>query len=125
MEHTREERAARLAEAGVHTFRIAELAAAIRGESAYLEHGRNGTTLVKTGSIRVVLEALREGAALSEHRAPGNATVQVIEGEVRYCTGDSVTYLGAGELLAMPQGLPHAVEAVRDSLFLLTFAAAP
>ena len=32
-------------------------------------------------------------------------------------------YLKAGELLSMPQGMPHSVEGVEDALFVLTFAA--
>lgn len=119
--HTREERQARLAGTGVQCFQLTELGRGIIAEPEYATHGKDGTTLVKDGGLRVVLEAIRQGARLSEHRAPGRATIHVLDGELRFESEGEVFYLTPGDLLVMPKGNPHTVEAVRDSLYLLTF----
>lgn len=122
LERTREERTERLDTGLLHAFALAQYASALREEPEYAANGRNGVTLVKTLGLRVVLEVLRSGAELAEHRAPGSITVQVLEGEVRFHTGEETFRIREGEMLALPASRPHAVEAVRDTAFLLTIA---
>jgi quercetin dioxygenase-like cupin family protein len=93
---------------------------ALREENAYSTNGRNGITLVKTARLRVVLEVLQAGTQLAEHRAPGAITVQVLEGAIRFHIEDEVFRVREAELLALPAGRPHSVEAVGDAAFLLT-----
>jgi quercetin dioxygenase-like cupin family protein len=121
--HTREERNERLFPDGVHVFQPAEVIQALRADVAYAESGKNGSTLVKNDGLRVLLEVLRAGAALHEHRAPGPITVQVLEGELRFGSAEQIIYLRPGELLALPAGRPHSVEAVTDAAFLITIHA--
>lgn len=126
LEHTRAERADRLNPARIHDFDLKLVTRDLWKEPELQEPGRHmGTTLVKTPALRVVLQAMRRGARLSPHRAPGPITVQVLEGELRFEAGDDVVYLRAGELLALPTRETHAVEAVRDSVFLLTISVEP
>jgi quercetin dioxygenase-like cupin family protein len=119
---TREERGERLDSGVLHTFGLDGFVRALREEPEYATNGRNGVTLVKSSGLSVVLEAMQGGVELSEHRAPGPITVQVLEGEVRFHTEGEVFRIREGELLALPPGRPHAVEAVRDSAFLITIA---
>lgn len=120
LERTREERASRLYPGGIHRFHLLETAAGLRDEPEYAANGRTGLTLVKGPELRVVLMVVRAGSGLAEHRAPGPITVHVLEGEIRFSSGDEVVYLRAGELLTLPSRQPHAVEAVHDTTFLLT-----
>jgi quercetin dioxygenase-like cupin family protein len=122
LERTRAERKGRLDEGTLHVFSLEEYARKLRAESAYIANGRNGITLVKSPALRVVLELLHAGAELAEHHAPGPITVQVLEGEIRFLTGEDTFRVRAGEALALPAGRPHAVEAVRDSTLLITLA---
>jgi quercetin dioxygenase-like cupin family protein len=122
LERTRTERLQRLDAGLLHVFALEQYARALRDEPAYERNGRNGVTLVKTPGLRVVLEALRAGSELAEHQAPGPITVQVLEGEVRFHTGEDTFRLRQGEVLALPASRRHAVEAVRDSAFLITIA---
>lgn len=122
LERTREERNSRLNQGVMHTFRPLETANQLREEPEYAANGRNGLTLVKGPEMRVVVMVVRSGGGLAEHHAPGPITVQVLEGEIRFSSGDEVVNLREGDLLALPSRQPHAVEAVRDSTFLLTIA---
>jgi quercetin dioxygenase-like cupin family protein len=120
IDHTREGRQERLNPDRLHTFELGATARELLEQAHADENGRAGTLLVRTPELRVVLQTLRESAVLAEHHAPGPITVQVLQGELRFSAEDQVVCLRVGELLALPAGRPHAVEAVRDSAFLLT-----
>jgi quercetin dioxygenase-like cupin family protein len=122
LERTRPERQERLDAGLLHVFSWEQYTHALREEPEYERNGRNGVTLVKTLGLRLVLEVLRRGAELAEHRAPGSITVQVLAGELRFHTGEDTFRIREGEILALPPSRPHAVEAVRDAAFLLTIA---
>lgn len=85
---------------------------------------RHATTLFKMEGLRLVLMALHEGAELKTHTAPGIITVQVLEGHITFRTVQQSSDLTAGQLLLLPAGIPHSVQAHQDSFFLLTVAIA-
>ena len=93
----------------------------LRGENAW-QGGRNSKTLVKHPDFRVVLTVLKSNARLHEHKAAGGISVQAIAGHIRMHVQDKVFDLPAGHLLAPERALPHDVEALEDSAFLLTIA---
>lgn len=92
---------------------------ALRGENAW-QSGRDSKTLVKHPDFRVVLTVMQSGARLHEHKAAGRISVQVLEGHIRMHAGDKLFDLPAGHLLALERALPHDVEALQESAFLLT-----
>ena len=63
----------------------------------------------RTGTI--TLFAFDEGEGLSEHTAPYDAIVTVLEGTARVTIRDQEFALGEGELIIMPANVPHAVYA--------------
>ncbi len=93
----------------------------LRGENAW-QGGRNSKTLVKHPDFRVVLTVLKSKAQLHEHKAAGRISVQTIAGHIRMHMQDKVVDLPAGHMLALERALPHDVEALEDSAFLLTIA---
>ena len=52
-----------------------------------------------------------DGQGLSEHTAPYDATVQVLDGEGEFTVGGTPMNLKTGELLIMPARIPHSVRA--------------
>ncbi len=94
----------------------------MRLERGYREGERNANTLVKTPQLRVVLTALRAGSRLHEHRAPGWVSVQTVEGHLRLQVAGETVDLPAGALVTLEPDLAHDVEALEDSVFLLTIA---
>jgi len=77
-------------------------------------------TIVKKDTGTVTLFAFSKGQGLSEHSAPYDAIVQVVEGRA-VITINKVEYtLQQGESIIMPANVPHAVSAVDDFKMLLT-----
>ena len=90
-------------------------------EVAELDAGRTARTLTPgAGSpLKQTLLALRAGARLQEHVAPGPATMLVIEGELALVHGAEREVVGQGMLTTIPRGA-HALEATTDAVALLT-----
>ena len=71
--------------------------------------------------LRQTLIAIVAGRRLDEHANPGEATVHVLQGRVRLKAGDNAWNGSPGDLLIVPD-LPHSLEAIDDSVVLLTVA---
>ena len=67
-----------------------------------------------------MLFSFDEGQGLSEHSAPFDAVVNVLDGEANILIGGKPHILGAGELIIMPANIPHAVKAQKKFKMLLT-----
>ena len=103
------------------TFNLAAEAAALMREPTWRAHGHNAKTLVKHPDFRVVLIALRTGARMSEHKTDHCVTIHAIEGRLRLHVPDgAVLELAQGELLALEQTVVHDIEAMTDSVFVLS-----
>ena len=89
-------------------------------EPAWGQGDRNAKTLVKQPDFRVVLTAMKAGARLAQHEAAGRITIHALEGRLRVHLPDASSDLPAGRLLALDRGVPHDVEAINESAFLLT-----
>jgi quercetin dioxygenase-like cupin family protein len=102
-------------------FDLAAEAAALRREPTWRARGHNAKTLVKHPDFRVVLIALQAGARMSEHKTDHCVTIHALEGRLRLHVPDGdVIELAQGELLALEQTLVHDIEAVTDSVFVLS-----
>ncbi len=76
-------------------------------------------TLVRSGGGSVTLFAFAEGQRLSEHTAPFDALVQVIDGGLELTIGGKAVPAGPGHVVLMPANVPHALTAVKSSKVLL------
>lgn len=77
-------------------------------------------TLVKGGSGTLTLFAFDKGEGLSEHSAPFDAWVHVLEGRVVLTIGGKSVEATAGDIVRMPANVPHAVKSVERMKMLLT-----
>ena len=66
-------------------------------------------TIVKNNAGTITLFAFDAGQGLSEHSAPFNAYVHVIDGRVLLTIGGREIEAAAGELILMPANIPHTV----------------
>jgi quercetin dioxygenase-like cupin family protein len=76
--------------------------------------------IIRRETGTVTLFAFDRGQGLSEHIAPFDAMVQVIDGEAEVTISGERHRLVAGEMIIMPAGKPHAVMAVKPFRMLLT-----
>lgn len=67
--------------------------------------------LVSKKNGTVTAFAFDQGEGLSEHTAPFDAIVHVLEGEAEVTIAGATHRLGAGEMIVMPAGQPHALHA--------------
>ncbi|MBO2447484.1 cupin domain-containing protein [Actinomadura barringtoniae] len=74
--------------------------------------------------LRQTVIALVSGRKLAEHENPGEATVHVLRGRVRLASGDDAWEGRAGDLIVVPDAR-HGLEALEDSVVLLTVAKRP
>lgn len=81
-------------------------------------------TLVKKDKGTVTLFAFDAGQGLSEHTAPFDALVHVLEGEAEVVLGGKAHRMSAGEVLLMPANVSHALMAIRPFRMLLTMVRA-
>lgn len=68
----------------------------------------------------VTLFAFDKGQKLSEHTAPYDAIVQVIDGMARLTIGGKDIEVTSGQVIIMPANVPHAVAAEEKFKMLLT-----
>jgi len=77
-------------------------------------------TLFKTDVMEAIRLVLPVGKTIAEHKAPGEITVQCLEGCVNFFVGEKSHELNAGDMLYLESGKPHALEAIKDSSVLVT-----
>jgi quercetin dioxygenase-like cupin family protein len=84
--------------------------------------GRSSRTLVKQPDFRIVLVAMKAATEMKEHQADGRISIHTIVGHLRVKLPDQMVEVPAGHLLALDRCIEHDVEALVDSIFLLTIA---
>ncbi|MBL9082903.1 MAG: cupin domain-containing protein [Planctomycetales bacterium] len=78
------------------------------------------TTLLKTADLEVIRLVLPAGKEIPSHKAPGEITVQCLEGRVAFTAHDKTQDLAPGQMLYLTAGEPHALKAGEDSTVLVT-----
>ncbi len=89
----------------------------------YIEYAQGSIvskTLINKQTGTMTLFAFDEGQSLSEHTAPFEAVVQVIEGEVELTIAKETITATVGQLVIMPADVPHSVRANKRFKMLLT-----
>lgn len=81
--------------------------------------------LARSTGGSVTLFAFAEGQELSEHTAPFDALVHVLEGELNLVIGGERMTVGQGHVVLMPAHVPHALLAEADTRMLLTMLRDP
>jgi quercetin dioxygenase-like cupin family protein len=87
---------------------------------AYQKQAIVSKTLLEKESGTVTLFAFDQGQALSEHTAPFDALVQVIDGRAEIRIAGVPHLVSAGEMLVMPAQQQHALKAVTPFKMMLT-----
>ncbi|HQN97930.1 MAG TPA: cupin domain-containing protein [Bacteroidales bacterium] len=86
----------------------------------YSKEGIVSKVVIDKPSGTITLFAFDSGQRLSEHSAPYDALVQVLEGEAEIIIDRKPFLLKEGDSIIMPAGIPHAVNAPDRFKMLLT-----
>ena len=76
-------------------------------------------TLIKKDTGTVTLFAFDKGQGLSEHTAPFDALVQILDGEADITISATPHRVKSGEMIIMPANEPHALKAVEKFKMML------
>lgn len=75
---------------------------------------------IKNKGGNITLFAFDKGQGLSEHTAPFDAVVQIVEGKAEVSIDGKQQIVGEGQLILMPANIPHALQAVEAFKMCLT-----
>lgn len=95
--------------------------AQLRSEGRW-QSGHTAKTLAKYPDFRAVLIVMKAGGRLEKHQTEGRISVHALDGKIRFSTGQQSVELAAGQMLTLDRAVPHSVEGMADSAFLLTIA---
>jgi quercetin dioxygenase-like cupin family protein len=76
--------------------------------------------IVRKPTSNVTIFAFDEGQGLSEHTAPFDALVQIVEGDAEIMISGRSHKLQDGEMILMPAGQPHALKVLKRFKMILT-----
>jgi quercetin dioxygenase-like cupin family protein len=88
------------------------IVAALNGLIEYQKGAVVSRTVIDKPAGTVTLFAFDQGQGLSEHTAPFDALVDVIDGETEISISGKASRVKQGEMLIMPANEPHALKAV-------------
>jgi quercetin dioxygenase-like cupin family protein len=86
---------------------------------AYQEHSVVSREIIKKPSGTMTVFAFDKGEGLSEHTAPFDAAVYLLEGEAEIHIDGKPHFVKEGEMIIMPANKPHALKAVTRYRMLL------
>lgn len=76
--------------------------------------------VLKNDSGNITLFSFDKGQGLSEHTAPFDAVVQILDGQAQITIGGNPVLLQKGQTIIMPANISHALYAVENFKMLLT-----
>lgn len=100
-----------------------DIVAQIRNAADLVEYQQGSVvsrTIVDKDTGSVTVFAFGKGEGLSEHTAPFDALVHVIDGEADITISGKPHHLTAGDMILMPADEPHALDAPAPFKMVLT-----
>lgn len=87
---------------------------------SYQEGSVVSKTLIDKKIGTLTMFSFGAGQGLSEHTAPFDAVVQVVDGEAQVIINGEAQTVCAGQMIIMPANIPHELKAVKPFKMLLT-----
>jgi len=92
----------------------------IKNVVSYHEGSIVSRTIIKKSSGTITFFAFDKGEALSEHTAPFDAMVHIIDGKAEVKISGKPFAVSEGEMIILPAGEPHALTAIERFMMILT-----
>jgi quercetin dioxygenase-like cupin family protein len=87
---------------------------------SYQEGSVVSKTLIDKKIGTLTMFSFGAGQGLSEHTAPFDAVVQVVDGEAEVIINGEPQTVSSGQMIIMPANIPHELKAVKPFKMLLT-----
>lgn len=104
------------------TFNLGKEIERLRGEEHWLKDGRISETLVKYSDFRIVLILMQAGTLMQEHKADARISIHGLHGRLMVQLPEKSVQICAGDLLVLEKCVPHDVNALEESAFLLSIS---
>ena len=91
----------------------------LKDTAAYQKHSVVSREIIQKSSGTMTVFAFDEGEGLSEHTAPFDAAVYMLEGEAEIRIEGTPYSVREGEMIIMPAHKPHALKAITRYKMLL------
>jgi len=95
------------------------LAFQLKDMASYQEHSVVSREIIRKPAGTITVFAFDQGEGLSEHTAPFDAVVYILEGEAEIRIDGKPHIVKAGEMIIMPASKPHALKALTRYKMLL------
>jgi quercetin dioxygenase-like cupin family protein len=82
-------------------------------------------TLASNEAVGITVFAFDKGEGVSAHSAPGDAMVQMLDGEALVNVGGKEIVATRGQVVVMPADVPHSLHAVTPFKMILTVVKRP
>jgi quercetin dioxygenase-like cupin family protein len=92
----------------------------LEGMIEYSSGGVISKQILKNQSGNITLFSFDKGQGLTEHTAPFDAMVQILDGSAEITIGGNPNLVTKGETIIMPANITHALQAVEQFKMLLT-----
>lgn len=99
-----------------------ELAELRRGAAWERGTGRSSKTLAKYPDFHIVLVLMKANTSMGTHHVDARISIHAVEGKIRVRMSEEFEEISAGEIVTLDYGIPHDVEAIQESAFLITIS---
>ena len=104
-------------------FNLTQEVAQLQSKDAWRRNsGRSSKTLVKYPDLHIVLILMKAGTQLGKHHVDGRISIQLLQGAIRAQLPEQSVPINPGDLLTLEYGIPHNIEAIKESAFLITIS---
>jgi quercetin dioxygenase-like cupin family protein len=104
------------------TIDLPEYLEQIKNEKKWQESDHNAITVFKDDQLTIVLVAMHPTAEIRTLRPEHLWTAQVLEGSIQLTINDKKSTLQKGQMTVVHSGLTYNLQAIEESLVLLTVA---
>lgn len=105
------------------TFDLATEARELQAAELWHDRGLNTRTLLNLSDLRLVLIAVKSGHRIERHQTNLRLNLTTFTGHVQLTVNGETVDLPAGHVLVLDPAVPHDVEALEDSVILLSLSA--
>lgn len=99
--------------------RIRKEAISLNQEIDFQTDGVVSKTLIDTKPGTITIFSFDQNQGLSEHSAPFDAFVYLLEGQMEITIGGNPVLINEGQSLIMPANIPHALRTIKSSKMML------